>query len=434
MATTASAPVSPFKTLESAHLAMSAAARGLQARLLGTILSTVLFGILALCTCVTVVMISRTLRKTRWAMWYTLATIAMFASTTVYWAFMLHDTFAIAGASTSIADSLNHITAWVDDCLLEGGSCDDLTNPAPLGPDMVQFTFNDINLPVEYCVGTAALTTNIIIGDAIVLGRVYVVWPRNRLIRLALGFLLLGTAATGAVSTARSCRRFDGSTQVPLLPEDRPGLGSFVGPSAGNLLGSFFEGDPSGVAASVLSLTTNVVSTCLIGWQAWKHRALVRGNGLKSYLGRSQVSKALVLLIESGVFYSVIWIFVVAYQIVALPSYANYYLGPVHSSAFQAFTAGWEAFTEGALVTVIAIYPTVIMLVVALNRSECDAIASRRGDAKQDAGGVPSLVVRGSILQSINFVDNGSAGGRPSASFAEDVEFSSCSLGHASKP
>ena len=137
------------------------------------------------------------------------------------------------------------------------------------------------------------------------------------------------SAATGVVSTARSCRGpgSDGGTQLPLLPEDRPGLGRFIGPSAGDLLGSFFEGDPFGVAASVLSLTTNVVSTCLIGWQAWyghnlvrshtrlciyrlarKHRALVRGNGLKSYLGRSQVSRALALLIESGVFYSVIWV------------------------------------------------------------------------------------------------------------------------------
>lgn len=95
------------------------------------------------------------------------------------------------------------------------------------------------------------------------------------------------------------------------------------------------------------------------------------------------------------------------------------------SSPFRAFTAGWEAFTEGALVTIIvrrddrlssiaicnqppilcllqAIYPTVIMLVVALNGSECNIIASNRGDGQeQDAG----LVFRGSILQPVDFVD-----------------------------
>lgn len=79
------------------------------------------------------------------------------------------------------------------------------------------------------------------------------------------------------------------------------------------------------------------------------------------------------------------------------------------------------------------------MLVVALNRSECDTIASHRGDARQarDADGVPSLVFRGSILQSISFADNrpGSAGSRPSTSSEpEDVESSSCSPVHASKP
>ena len=39
-----------------------------------------------------------------------------------------------------------------------------------------------------------------------------------------------------------------------------------------------------------------------------EHRALVRGNGLKSFLGRSQVSRALTLLTESGAFYCAIWV------------------------------------------------------------------------------------------------------------------------------
>lgn len=39
-----------------------------------------------------------------------------------------------------------------------------------------------------------------------------------------------------------------------------------------------------------------------------QHRAVVRDNGLKSFLGRSQVSRALTVLIESGAFYSVIWV------------------------------------------------------------------------------------------------------------------------------
>ena len=83
----------------------------------------------------------------------------MFASTSVYWAFVLHGTFAMAGMSTSIADSLNGITGWVEDCLIDGEPCDDFTNPALADPNYIQFISN--NLPVEYCVGTGALTTNV---------------------------------------------------------------------------------------------------------------------------------------------------------------------------------------------------------------------------------------------------------------------------------
>ena len=85
-------------------------------------------------------------------------------------------------------------------------------------------------------------------------------------------------AAAGIVSTAHSCRGFGGQLEYCMIPTAQaPGIG-FVGPPAGNLLGSFFEGNPFGVAASVLSLATNVVSTCLIGWQAWYDRNSVQSD------------------------------------------------------------------------------------------------------------------------------------------------------------
>ncbi|KAM5545650.1 hypothetical protein V8D89_000688 [Ganoderma adspersum] len=326
----------------------------------------------------------------------------MFTTPSIYWGFILRNTVAIAGISTSAVDSLWPALLSVEDCLGQNGPCEMTEDPDEVSPVLSGITrLVGHDIPLEYCVGTAALTTNIIIGDAIIWGRVYVLWPRNQTIRLVLVLLLLGTIATGVVSTAHACQSPGQLQQTVQDPSDETaGTYSLVGPAAGNLMGSFFEGDPFGFAATVLGLATNVTSTCLIGFRAWEHRALARGNGLKHFLGRSQVSRALALLIESGAFYSAIWIIVVVYQSITRPYYAagteemNTAGGITQSSTFHAFTASLEAFTEGGLVIVIAIYPTVIMLLVALNRSECDTIASCR-DNGQDAA-VPSLVFRGS--------------------------------------
>ena len=132
------------------------------------------------------------------------------------------------------------------------------------------------------------------------------------------------------MSTTHACPGFGDGSGVWLNPSvETTGVGSLVGPAAGTLGGSFFEGDHFGLAASVLSLATNALSTCFIGYRAWydscpsaivthmishnlptyrEHRALVRGNGLRSFLGRSQVSRALTLLLESGAVYSAIWV------------------------------------------------------------------------------------------------------------------------------
>ena len=94
-----------------------------------------------------------------------------------------------------------------------------------------------------------------------------------------------------------------------------------------------------------------------------------------------------------------------------------------HSSSYRAFTAGWEAFTEGGLVIIVvcttfkfphydrqltlvrlslfplqAIYPTVIMLLAALNRSACDNIASYRGNSQFEDTTALSIVFRGSAV------------------------------------
>ncbi|KAM5545675.1 hypothetical protein V8D89_000713 [Ganoderma adspersum] len=312
----------------------------------------------------------------------------------------------IAGITTSAVNNLNRTINSLEDCISgQGGVCSDSefeSSPNVIAVDLAISRLTTHDIVLEYCVGTAALTTNIVIGDAIVLGRVYVLWHRNRWVCLLLIILLLGTVATSFVSTTHACPGFGDGSGVWLNPSvETTGIGSLVGPAAGTLGGSFFEGDHFGLAASVLSLATNAISTYFIGYRAWEHRALVRGNGLRSFLGRSQVSRALTLLMESGAVYSAIWIFVVVYQFITSSSYNSGRVAAAthpHSSAYRAFTVGWEAFTEGGLVIVVAIYPTVIMLLAGLNRSECDNIASYHGNGRSEDAAALSVVFRGSGL------------------------------------
>ncbi|PIL34715.1 hypothetical protein GSI_03496 [Ganoderma sinense ZZ0214-1] len=364
----------------------------------------------------------------------------MFTTTSIYLAFVLYDTLSIERATMSAVGEVNRAVTVLEECMEQKSPC---LKPRRLrflfaNSDVIRLAAHDI--PLEYCVGTAALTTNIIIGDAIVLGRAYVLYPKNRIIRLALLLLLLGTLSTSIVSTAHSCQS-PGLSQEFVLPDaETTGVYNLAGPSAGNLMGSFFEGDIFGIAASVISLATNVISTCLVGYRAWQHRALVRGNGLGSFSDRSRVSRAMALLIESGAFYSAIWIVVVVYQFITRPFFdagsdlMNDGKDGHHSSIFRTFTAGWEGFTEGGLVVVIAIYPTIIMLLVALNRSECDTIASYRGSG-QDATVPGSLVFRGSAhhAQTVDF-PGGDGGSVPHAaasvflSSVVDLETADCSF------
>ena len=85
----------------------------------------------------------------------------------------------------------------------------------------------------------------------------------------ALTVLFNTIIAAGIVSTTHSCQKFGGIRYISDPASESTGVGNVVGPAAGNFVGSFFEGDPFGIAASVLSLATNAISTCFIGYRAW---------------------------------------------------------------------------------------------------------------------------------------------------------------------
>ncbi|KAI1787241.1 hypothetical protein LXA43DRAFT_1166250 [Ganoderma leucocontextum] len=222
----------------------------------------------------------------------------------------------------------------------------------------------------EQCVGTATLTINIILSDVVVWWRVWVLWRDNRSVLVSGCVLLLATFATGIVDTTFSC----------------------------NAQGGFmYEGLLVGTMASALSLATNLAATVLIAHKAWVHRRCIRSHvasGPRSTL----VEGVLTLLVESGALYCTLWVVVVVWQIGSTiddphlrssvffsPKFSGNHWHRHGSGSSFWFDGG--VLIEGCLVPLIAIYPTVIIVLVALNKSAVE------NGMKHDVTHLPAITV-----------------------------------------
>ncbi|KAI1789963.1 hypothetical protein LXA43DRAFT_1150839 [Ganoderma leucocontextum] len=126
----------------------------------------------------------------------------------------------------------------------------------------------------------------------------------------------------------------------------------------------------------MLSLITNVTATSLIAYKAWCHRQLV-----KTYLNaaglKSRVLKALGLLVESGVAYCAFLVLVIVYGADPAASPSN----PARvwfNQVVAYFTLGCIAPLMASTIRptstpgLRAIFPTVVVVLVALKRSPID--------------------------------------------------------------
>ncbi|KAM5543429.1 hypothetical protein V8D89_002680 [Ganoderma adspersum] len=188
---------------------------------------------------------------------------------------------------------------------------------------------------------TIALIINILIGDSIVWWRVCVVW-RHRVVTWAGPLLILLTCALGLRDLldvhhcVHSCRQ-----PQMLLP-----AGVFA------------------ITCASLSFGINVLATGLIGYKTWTHWQLLREH-LGRGSSRSWAIKVLALLVESGTIYCLFLIIVVVYE--ASPSL---FAAPeVHQSVVLRVVADY---TYACYIHVMAIYPVVIIVIVALNSSPID--------------------------------------------------------------
>ncbi|RPD52930.1 hypothetical protein L226DRAFT_617669 [Lentinus tigrinus ALCF2SS1-7] len=296
-------------------------------QLLNVVLSSILFGVAtSLAVANAYILLGKGLR-TRGPLLLFLATLVLYFSTTLFCVAGYVAVFAVQAEEVSSANA-----AFTQ-------NSQKLFNPLRTANFVSKMS----------CIQTAALTINVFVGDAIVWWRASMIWrgPSRYAILCVCAILLSATFALSVVDTCGACN-------ILLVKNDEGGLGRL------------FAGTRFGTSASILSLTTNVVATCLTGYKAWVH-----GRALKQYLSEgstmTNVERILILLTESGLAYGAIWVFVVAYQVGEMN--ANIYNDGASTVSYW-LIAGY--FVDGALVPLIAIYPMFIIVVVALKKSQME--------------------------------------------------------------
>ncbi|KAI0310941.1 hypothetical protein OF83DRAFT_1178045 [Amylostereum chailletii] len=184
-----------------------------------------------------------------------------------------------------------------------------------------------------------------IIGDSIVLWRAYVIWGMHKGMCIFSVVLILVQICSWVVFTIGGVV----SDTVPATPASFRPLDS---PSA--------FADLTALAYSV-SLAANVWATAMVGYRTWKHRRDVR-RYLNNRTRKSAVEAVLLLLVESGVVYALLWVFYtisnIAANTVALSS------SPTPNAAVTA-----ESVWISGMNQIPGIYLTVVILVVAFQQS-----------------------------------------------------------------
>ncbi|TBU55042.1 hypothetical protein BD310DRAFT_1041390 [Dichomitus squalens] len=325
-----------------------------------TLLNTGLYGVLTLTTCVAGILLLprawRDLRNTA----LLLATAAMYAGTTVYFALRIRHLVTDATAVYSNVLLLySDLRACSSGAVAPGAdtpACDAMA-------DFGLFAAPS-RIDSQFCAGTAALTVNAVLGNAILSWRACVAWPRRRLVPLVLISLVLATCALGIADAATACR---GAAQEDPLELD--------GPSVGTL----FMGKSFGLAASALALATNVITTSLVGFRIWQRRAAVAGHISALQSARSRVWSTLALAVELGIVYCVVWAVMLAAaaglkgSIGFLEDVETGYEEIVYTKNPSAFIDGFWVFDLGAMTALTAIYPLAVLIILALDASHCES-------------------------------------------------------------
>ncbi|GJE87224.1 hypothetical protein PsYK624_033070 [Phanerochaete sordida] len=182
---------------------------------------------------------------------------------------------------------------------------------------------------------TALVAMNMLLSDIVVLWRAWVLWPRRRTIQILSVFSVGVSLAmlAWAAGLQKGLR-----TWIPAI-------------------------------AIVMSWVTNILATTLVAFKAWQHRCQV-GALLRDGSGRTRAEVVLLLFAESGIFYCLLWVPVIASAVVDILAAFNipYYApGSEYPAQTLRFLAAMQTVESSCLIDIVGMYPTAVILLVQLS-------------------------------------------------------------------
>ncbi|KAL1705276.1 hypothetical protein EV121DRAFT_269917 [Schizophyllum commune] len=165
---------------------------------------------------------------------------------------------------------------------------------------------------------------NFVMSDAVLIWRAWNLWSDNRLVKRVLSVCMCGSIVGGIAECAWIYR--DSSIIVGT------------------------ENAAQFLIRIVPLLATNIVATSLIGMKVWYHRRIIRG-ALGLFTQKTQAEKVLMLLLESGVAYCLLWVMICVTDVLigGIEFSAATYLGAAsyHIAVSQALRFADSLVTQG---------------------------------------------------------------------------------------
>ncbi|KZV73809.1 hypothetical protein PENSPDRAFT_648575 [Peniophora sp. CONT] len=214
------------------------------------------------------------------------------------------------------------------------------------------------------------VTINVILGDGIVLWRMSALCQHDARARFLAAILF---APTFTVGIANLAQEFAGGD-----------IGADVAPGVASLSDFTY-----GTAVLALSLATNLISTLVIAGKAWLYRKSL-AEDWASFSRHSIVEKVMSLLIESGTIYCIIWALYIVDSKSSVFELSRDTLTQSAAVISGLHFTGGAAYFSRLMAQVTGIYPTIILVIVALQQDHVDNALNESKLSSFVAARVPS--------------------------------------------
>ncbi|KZV64138.1 hypothetical protein PENSPDRAFT_757467 [Peniophora sp. CONT] len=210
------------------------------------------------------------------------------------------------------------------------------------------------SLRLKTTLSSTFFSLNLVLSDVVVFWRMWVVWNKSRAILVMASIFVLATTALCIANVIVQ--------QAVFVDPDRADTLATTWGS----LALTFGANALGLAALFTSLASNVTATALIGLKAWLHRRRLTDQ-MAGFKRLTVAERVLVLLIESGALYICIWIF---YSTTVLRP--DLYIKDYTIDFSNSWNPPAQAYIQICVPQLTAIYPMLILILVALDRTLCE--------------------------------------------------------------